>query len=684
MSKENIYSQIDTFVNTRVGKSKLYEIKYYVDTQTAEDRAKFTQWIFNNDKILKDIKFDYIIDLCYGSGNLTSHILFESNIDTQNLILNDINENDRNNEITIGTKTANNFLDAEQFDDKYDLIIFNPQIGGTDTYAKGAVEFKKSVEPIIYSGTFEDYLTSIGIDNSGLTINVDSINKSIFIHSETLSKTDMTKMFKDIKIFNYYDIFYQSKDSNKEGEHTNIVKFRKTLDKISTNNTVVIFLGDNTLFQTLFIDYTHVNIYLASDGKQLYVLSKKSNEKVCYEYIENKFVENTNNCKKVNVTQDEDLEIEVYLNELNSLSLDEDKSSLIGSETKQEVKEEKEVMKKEKFTNKILGKLEFSHKNLLLKGVPGTGKSKTIDNIIENDLDMNTIRENVLRINIHSASSNSDLMQGISISTDDKSNILYKEKRGAVLKHIFKAMHKPNQPFVLVLEEIQENSLNELIGDLIYLIEKDKRTKIEIEDEQELSYEELFEKVNPQHFVELPNLVEGRDSNTKMLMPANLYVFCTSNYRDDKKVIEDNLLRRFDVVEIYPQTQDVLGAEIFKSKDVSDFLSHLNKEILEKFENETHSDRYLIGHANWLNITDEESDENKKLFYSALLKVLIEFKEIREVDFENYTKDIVKEVYTNSKLPDRLKAYIEACDFEYKSYKEMVGKLQKEIYSFLK
>ena len=121
-----------------------------------------------------------------------------------------------------------------------------------------------------------------------------------------------------------------------------------------------------------------------------------------------------------------------------------------------------EEIKKKNSLNITKGNLNFPHKNLLLKGVPGTGKSRTIEKIIENKLDMNSIRDNVLRINIHSASSNSDLMQGISISTDDKSNILYKEKRGAVLNHIFKAMFKPNQPFVLILEEIQENSLLEI------------------------------------------------------------------------------------------------------------------------------------------------------------------------------------------------------------------------------
>lgn len=101
-----------------------------------------------------------------------------------------------------------------------------------------------------------------------------------------------------------------------------------------------------------------------------------------------------------------------------------------------------------------------------------------------------------------------------------------------------------------------------------------------------------------------------------------------------------------------------------------------------------------IGHANWLDITNNDNDEdckkdknkkcNKELFYTALLKVLIEFKEIREVDFEAYVKEILEGVCKDNGLSDRLKGYIEACNFEYSSYKEMVEKLQKEIYSFLK
>jgi len=189
-----------------------------------------------------------------------------------------------------------------------------------------------------------------------------------------------------------------------------------------------------------------------------------------------------------------------------------------------------------------------------------------------------------------------------------------------------------------------------------------------------------LEDAKNKHYIEIPYLVDTSTAYRKMVLPSNLYLFCTSNYRDDKKVIEDNLLRRFDVVEIYPKYD-----EIFKSEDIPQFLELLNEKILVQFKEEIHPDRYLIGHSNWLEITEdvENDEEDKKLFYTALLKVIIEFKEIREVDFDSFTKEILEAVLNNETLSQRIKNYIQECHFEYKSYKEMVEKLQKEIYSFV-
>lgn len=811
MINQSVYNQINSFVEQRFGKQKLHEIKFYVDSETAKDKASFVKFLVDNNEIIEKGKEYKTIDLCYGSGNLTTHILGDSAINFSELVLNDVNTDDRNNEIQIGTKQDDDFLDATKFTTKYDLIVFNPQIGGKDTYPKGIVEFEK-IEPIIYNNTFEDYLISQGIDTSLLDVSVDESEKSILIHSEDMTKAEMNEIFRNIKIFNYYDVFYKSKTSNTEGKSTKIVQFKKTLENISHENSIIIFYGEMNYFKYIFADYTNIRFYLQDSGKQLFVLAKGESSKKCYEKKENQFIENEN-CEIEKSSDEEDLDIGELMQKLEENKIENNFNGVLKSESSiatnvQRDNEEKfkqwwyantkalnsynepldqktknayynglkrfsnefslnifiennieklsmilqslekdgdnyEYNKKEgynpsnglkqyikflngesnqenqladeaqlskitnknllKFTNKEIGNIKFSHQNILFKGVPGTGKSKTIDKIIldEDKLNMKELPDNLLRINIHSASSNSELMQGISISTtDDKKNVIYKEKQGAILSHIFKAIYKPKQPFVLVLEEIQENSLNELIGDLIYLIEDTKRAVVELDvpNETEISYEELFNKIEQKfketdktlHHVELPSLVENSNTNIKMIVPENLFIFCTSNYRDDKKVIEDNLLRRFDVIEIYPKNREQVGKDekneyIFKSDDVSKFLEKLNNQILKQFKNETHPDRYMIGHANWLDINEEDNENNQIAFYKALLKVIIEFKEIREIDFDSEVKPILEEVFKKDEnMSDLLAMYLNIFynkdNLELKSYKNIVDLLQQKVY----
>jgi len=335
----------------------------------------------------------------------------------------------------------------------------------------------------------------------------------------------------------------------------------------------------------------------------------------------------------------------------------------------------KELIVKQKFSNdNTIGKLGFDYKNILLKGVPGTGKSKTIDNIIKKELELeNHYDTNVLRINIHSASSNADLMQGIAINSNSNGQIEYKEKQGLVLELIERATFNPNQPFVLVLEEIQENSLNELIGDLIYLIEDSKRAKGYNADNEPYTYSDLIDEIMKQNndidSVKLPSLISKQEKIKRMIIPHNLFIFCTSNYRDDRKVIEDNLLRRFEVIEIYPKYKEDIGDD-FKNDEVSKFLKELNESIVKVCSDngEIHPDRFMIGHSIWLNVKD------KKAFSRALLKVITEFKDVKDMHFDDFKK-IIKEIKIFG-----LTISIENAG----SYEVLINILQNDCYDFLK
>jgi len=348
-------------------------------------------------------------------------------------------------------------------------------------------------------------------------------------------------------------------------------------------------------------------------------------------------------------------------------SIELDNTIDLGKLTKPRKNTELKEMKKNFSDKKI--EYDFKYKNILLKGVPGTGKSLTLDNIINNHLDLRNYPNNILRINIHSASSNSDLMQGIGISSKEDGGIEYKEKQGLILRLIEKAIFNPNQPFVLVLEEIQENSLNELIGDLIYLIEDDKRAKKVEPDNEEYTYADLVNKIineTDSNVVKLPSLISHDSKSKKMILPNNLFIFCTSNYRDDRKVIEDNLLRRFEVIEIYPKYKEDIGDD-FKTSEVSRFLKDLNQKIVKvcKSNGEIHPDRFMIGHSIWLKVNNEES------FSRAFLKVLIEFKDVKEMHYDDFEK-IIKGL----KFPMKIKS-------DYNGYEEWIKALQSKCYNFL-
>jgi len=661
MSKEEIYAQIRAFnkfvEDEKETKTKKY---YYVQDEIAIDKANFVKFLMRDETLFKEKTFSNVIDLCYGSGNLTTHILNDADINYSTLHLNDKNRADRNNEIAIGEKLNLDFLDASSFSDSYDLIIFNPQIGGTDA---GAVDFETTLEPILFDGSLEEYLVSLGRDISEITISTNTEENSLLIHSDDLSKSAMTKLFKDIKLFNYYDVFYQSKESKLEGSHTNVVKFHKTLSKISNDETFIVFLGEQKHFDLLFANYTYIREYLEPSGKQLFVMSKVENSKRCFEYIENEFVENEK-CIIEKVVEENNVSMGELMDELNKISVDEGITGIFKRQSS-EIPKESDTKKKIKFTNLSHANdnwKKFSYKNILFKGVPGTGKSRMVNSIIKNQLGLELNHENVLRINIHSASSNSDLMQGIGISSDD-GKIHYGEKQGLILDLIKRATFSPSQAFVLVLEEIQENSLNELIGDLIYLIEDDKRASLEADEKEYDSYESLAEvivKKGNVDYVEIPYLVSSETKYRKMIIPSNLFIFCTSNYRDDKKIIEDNLLRRFEVIEIYPKNSVV-------NEYVREFFQSLNESILNVMEDEIHPDRFMIGHAIFKDVATQKD------FYRVLLKVLTEFKDIKEIDFDEFKKILQRVTYP----PD-----VSMTDLS--NYYELIQDLQTKIaYEFL-
>jgi hypothetical protein len=98
--------------------------------------------------------------------------------------------------------------------------------------------------------------------------------------------------------------------------------------------------------------------------------------------------------------------------------------------------------------------------------------------------------------------------------------------------------------------------------------------------------------------------------------------------------------------------------------------------IVKICNREIHPDRFQIGHASWINI--EEGDE--EAFYSSLLKVVIEFKEIKEISYESGLEKIFKQINLEQlHEKDWIRTAFEKV-FNKKSYQELINVLQTEVY----
>ena len=79
-----------------------------------------------------------ILDMTFGSGNLTSHIIFDNDIKYETIYLNDKNV-ERTNQNIIDYIDNCKILDYDILEDnisnyiKADLVILNPQLGGNYT-----------------------------------------------------------------------------------------------------------------------------------------------------------------------------------------------------------------------------------------------------------------------------------------------------------------------------------------------------------------------------------------------------------------------------------------------------------------------------------------------------------------------------------------------------------------------
>ena len=164
-------------------------------------------------------------------------------------------------------------------------------------------------------------------------------------------------------------------------------------------------------------------------------------------------------------------------------------------------------------------------KNIVLQGPPGTGKTWLAKKLAFALMGIRA-EDNVRSVQFHPSLSYEDFVRGWRPSGDGGLDLV----DGPFLNMAETAMQSPEEKYVLVIEEINRGNPAQIFGELLTLLEADKRAE---ESALALSY--------PRH------------DGEKVFIPENLYVIGTMNIADRSLALVDFALRRrFAFIDLEP------------------------------------------------------------------------------------------------------------------------------------
>ncbi|WP_299979352.1 AAA family ATPase [Desulfobacula sp.] len=183
----------------------------------------------------------------------------------------------------------------------------------------------------------------------------------------------------------------------------------------------------------------------------------------------------------------------------------------------------------------------------------------------------------------------------------ESQDISYHIENGIFKNIVNKAINDPDKDYAIFIDEINRGNIANIFGELITLIEEDKRKGCDNYIPAILPY-----------------------SKTEFWVPKNLYIIGTMNTADRSVEALDNALRRrFSFLEMNPEPAK-LSQEEFACEGVNleKLLSAINNRIEKLLDKD-----YCIGHSYFMNIRDQKNplEELKMIFSNRILPLLQEY-----------------------------------------------------------
>jgi len=234
-------------------------------------------------------------------------------------------------------------------------------------------------------------------------------------------------------------------------------------------------------------------------------------------------------------------------------------------------------------------------KNIILYGAPGVGKTHNYQNLIsmieegkdekeifeaitdnktnekvEQDKETFKIIKDEKRVEFvtfHQSYSYEDFIEGFRPNEDGKIKL-----EDGIFKSIVEKAKTEQKNFYIVIDEINRGNISKIFGELITLIEEDKRDKYDIT----LPY-----------------------SKKSFKVPSNLYIIATMNSTDKSiATIDIALRRRFTFLKMKP------NLNLVENADAKELMQKLNDYIKDNLNED-----YMLGHSYFMNVKNTEDLE---------------------------------------------------------------------------
>ncbi len=274
-------------------------------------------------------------------------------------------------------------------------------------------------------------------------------------------------------------------------------------------------------------------------------------------------------------------------------------------------------------------------KNIILYGVPGSGKSYTLQRDYCND---NSVVEKIV---FHPDYSYSDFVGQIMPSVDDSGIVSYKFNPGPFTNILKKAYHNPQIRHVLVIDEINRGNAPAIFGEIFQLLDRLKHDK------------NGFKKGSSEYAInnmDIANIVHS-DKNASIRIPSNLWIIATMNTSDQNVFTLDTAFqRRFSMQLIENSFENV--DDDFKNMKILDtditwqkFCTTINEKIAQNNEGLSSIENKRFG-VYFVNIDDLKSKEN---FAHKVIKYLWDdvFKFDRNIIFDTTKFNTLEAVVKN-------------------------------------